>query len=111
MEAAFTKHRWEMRQRGEEEELPEELSEEELVEKERLAEVESNMAAESRMIFTSRDRVFDWSRQRATDVKSNVRVILPRPMSAIEEAKLAVLRLEWNALFDRYVKEECGEDG
>ena len=112
MEAAFIKHCWEMRQQGEDE-LPDgtPLTEEEERERDRLAEIERDMDAESRMIFTNRDRVFDWSRQRATDVKNNTRVILPRPMSALEESKLAVLRLEWNALFDRYLAEECGEGG
>ena len=62
-------------------------------------------------VFTDRDKVFDWTRQRVTDVKGNSKVVLPRPLSPNEEAKLAVLRVEWNDIFDRFVRETCKEAG
>jgi hypothetical protein len=110
MEAAFIKHRREERHReGEDKEG--DLLEEDQEERDRIDELRKKLEAESRTIFSNRDKVFDWNKQRATDCKGNVRIILPKAMGLKDEAMLAVLRVEWNALFDSYLVEECGEGG
>ena len=69
MEVAFIKHRWDMSKRLEEGDVQQEEGDEEEVE--RLQKVQVQLEAESRMIFTEKDRVFDWGRQRVTDAKNN----------------------------------------
>ena len=111
MEAAFIKYRWDARQRDVEDKTPVEETEEEMLDRVRIEELERELDVESRTIFTNQDKVFNWSKQRATDCKGNTRVVLPKAMCAEDEAKLAVLRIEWNALFDRYLAEDCGDNG
>ena len=86
---------------------------EELEDLEADEEDESNMRdAEMRMTFDLRNGVLDMRKRRATDVKNNSRVILPRKMRGFEEeARLEMLRQKLRGTFSQYMREKCGPGG
>ena len=67
--------------------------------------------AESRMIFDYKKKSFNYSRRKATDQKSNARVILPRKTTAETEGKLELFRLEIREAFDNFLAANCEEGG
>ena len=68
--------------------------------------------AEKRCTFDLRNKILDMRKKRATDIKGNSRVILPRKMRNFdEEAKLEMLRQEVRGAFSKYMGEACGQKG
>ena len=99
-EMAMTKIRWEKMKELEEEDN--------IVEKEEINEEEE---AKKRQIFDPIEKVIDMRKRRVTDMKENSRVILPKPLSAYEEAKIAVRRENFEKVFGDYCQEHCSEKG
>ena len=52
------------------------------------------MAAQARLAYDSETKIWSGASLRVTDYKSNSRVILPKALSASEESKMEVLRVE-----------------
>ena len=70
------------------------------------------MDAEMRAVFNLREGIIDMRKRRATDVKGNSRVILPKKMRGFEtEAKLEMMRQELRGVFSKYTNEKCGSGG
>ena len=102
MEIAFIKHRWERKKLLEEMELEDDDDNDDNDDN-GMEETAKMIEAESRMVYTARDNTFDWAKQRATDWKENKRVILPKPLTILEESKLALMKEQWDKLFEKYV--------
>ena len=104
-EMSMTKVRWEKKKRLEEKlDEPIEVSEEE---QEKIDEEE----AKSRQIFDPIEKIIDMRKKRVTDMKENSRIYLPKPLPAIEEAKIAIRRETFENVFKTFVKEKCTEKG
>ena len=86
---------------------------EEIEDMEAEAEDELNMRdAQMRSTFDLSKGILDMRKRRATDVKMNSRVILPKKMRGFEEeAKLEMLRQELRGVYGRYMREKCGPRG
>ena len=93
------------------EEPDKEEGEEDKDERERLESIAKELEAEARSIFNCKEEIFDFTKQRATDCKQNAKVVLPGAMGVEDEAKLEVLRAEWNNCYDKFVKEHCNAKG
>jgi hypothetical protein len=105
MEKSYIKVRWTKRDEDEEDKEPE-TDEEERV---RLAgELES---AKSRMVFDPDTGNVDFRKERCTDAKHNTRVILPGPLTQAQESELIMRRVEWEAVYEEYIREMCDEEG
>ena len=95
-EMAMTKLRWEKRKLLEEQIDGEiEISD---IEKEAMEISE----AKSRSIFDPIEKTLDLRKRRVTDLKENSRVHLPRPLPAIEEAKIEIRRNKYEKVFSEY---------
>ena len=94
-EMAMTKIRWEKMK---------DLEEEDDV-------VDEEEEAKKRQIFDPLEKVIDMRKRRVTDMKENSRVILPKPLTAHEEAKIAVRREHFEEVFSEYCQEHCSEKG
>ena len=54
----------------------------------------------------------DMRKRRATDIKGNSQVILPRKMRSFdEEAKLEMMRQDLRGVYGQYMREKCGPRG
>ena len=107
MEKSYIKVRWAKRDEDEIEEDKEPETEEE--ERVRLAgELES---ARSRMVFNPDTGSVDFRKERCTDAKHNTRVILPGPLTQAQESELIMRRVEWEAVYEEYIREMCDEEG
>ena len=89
------------------------FTKEELDDMEAEAEDEMNMReAQMRATFDLTSGNLNMRKRRATDVKMNSRVVLPRKMRGFEEeAKLEMLRQELRGVYNRYMSEKCGPRG
>ena len=58
-----------------------------------------------------RKKGFDYSRKRATDIKQNTKIHLPKAVKVEEEASLEMLRMEWRQVFKESTKENCDKKG
>ena len=68
--------------------------------------------AESRNPFNWKEKSFDFSKRRATDLKGNSRVYFPKKARSLEdEARLEALRVELMRTFRNYVGNFCKEGG
>ena len=68
--------------------------------------------AEMRSVFDLVNGRIDMRKRRATDVKGNSRVILPKKMRDFEtEAKLEMMRQGLRGAFGQYTQEKCGAGG
>ena len=62
--------------------------------------------------FNRKEMTFNLARRKATDLKCNSRVTLPRkPRCLEEESALETLRMELKSLFSYYVSNNCGKGG
>ena len=50
-------------------------------------------------------------KKRVTDMKENSRIYLPKPLPALEEAKIAIRRETYENVFKTFKKEKCSEKG
>jgi hypothetical protein len=98
LEKCFCKRRWEARKEAENAggDLVE-MSDEEKREMEKLAD---EMEAKTRLVFDILTETFNYGAQKVTDGKANTRVVLPKALSAKEEAEFEVRRAEWGRIFD-----------
>jgi hypothetical protein len=108
LEKAYIKIRWALRDAETEEVDLVGVNTEDLETVENLAEIE---AAKSRTVFDQDELSMDLRKQRATVAKHNTRVILPGPLSTAQEQELVMRRVEWEAVYDEYVREFCDEEG
>ena len=107
LEKAFVKIRWSRRDEEDDNDLT--VMDDE--EKRRIEEIAELEAVKSRMVFDQDDLTLDMRKQRCTDVKHNSRIILPAPLTTKQEGELIMRRVEWESIFDQYVREFCDEDG
>ena len=69
-------------------------------------------AAEERNIFDNKEKIFNFSKRRATDLKGNSRVFFPRQARSLEdEARLETMRMQLRTTFKCYVDKSCQEGG
>ena len=106
VEICFAKYKWD-KMGDEDEDIEEDLTDEEIKEKERIDMEAAIIESEARTVFQKDGKNFDYSRKRATDIKQNTRVHLPKARSVEEEAALEALRQELIQGF----KEHCKEGG
>ena len=97
LEQTILKYKWDKMGEPDEpnpanESTQEVATEEEKAEEERVIEQGKVEEAKSRSIFDRDEMTLGYSRQRATDMKMNTRVIFPGAMSNEEESKLQVAR-------------------
>ena len=104
-----TKWRWEMRQRKEAAE-DSQIDENETPTPEEL-EMMEQLEAESRLAYNGVEGSLSLSKHRVTDLPNNSRVILPKAMSPLEEARIAVRVAEYRRKFDEYKRENCTKKG
>ena len=104
IEIAQAKMRWNSYDKGEEEEDEVELSEKE---QERIDIIDAKM----RQVYDSDSKIFDMRKLRATDVKLNNQVYLPKPQGVKYEAGLEMRRSKYLETFRQYAKENCDEKG
>ena len=67
--------------------------------------------AKTRQVFCADTLSFDYSKRRATDLKSNSRVIFPSKTSFEVESKLELVRTELLAAFKSYSQQNCKKKG
>ena len=84
------------------EDVDEEVTEDE---KEIIAEI----AAKSRQPFDQDNSTIDMRKKRVSDLKSNSRVILPKPLDAKREAFIAVRKEQWLKVFREFIAEKAPE--
>ena len=80
------------------------LNEEDDMEDDQLQEIAE---AKSRQYYDPEAKIFNYGRKRATDLKENSRVTLPKPVSAANEAGIEVRRKPYKNVVTRYGEEEC----
>ena len=68
-------------------------------------------AAKSRIPYDYTYKDLDMRRRRATDVKGNARVILPKEMSTKEESSLLVKIQELKKTYNLYTHNNCTKEG
>ena len=88
-------------------EIVREMSEQEIQDEE---EVEKQVHLEQR-IFKEETGEVNLGRRRCTDVKTSRRIGFPTGRNPKEEAELEIRKQKWLEVADRYIKEECKEDG
>ena len=100
-EVCFTKYRWDVMSKceGDDEMTEEEKEQEEL------------FSAEARQIYDPEGKTINLAKQKATDVKHNARVVLPKAMKPTDEAMVEVKRAEWTLVWNDYFSKECDERG
>ena len=104
-EMSMTKVRWEKKKRLDEKlDEPVKVSEEE---KEKIDEEE----AKTRQTFDPIEKIIDMRKKRVTDMKENSRIYLPKPLPALEEAKIAIRRETYENVFKTFKEEKCTEKG
>ena len=87
----------------------EEKAKEVIEEKDMLEEIE--LEARGRQVFDPVKGVYDERKRRVTDLKECNRVTLPKPLPAIEEAKIELRRDIHINIYDKYRNEFCKKNG
>ena len=100
-EVCFTKFRWDIMSQCE--------GDKEMTEEEK--EQEEIFAAEARQVYDPEGKRINLAKQKATDVKHNAKVVLPKALKATDEAMIEVKRSEWTRLWTDYFSKECDEKG
>ena len=104
-----TKYRWEWRRR--EDTKNDELINEEIgMTKEERDKFEI-AEGEARVIFNQETERLDFTKKRVTDCKDNSRIYMPKGLSTLEEAKLALRTYKLRECYQEYKSKECGEKG
>ena len=67
--------------------------------------------AQSRMIYDLDNNTIDFRAKRATDMDHNMRLMLPEPRSAMEEAVLSARVEVWHNAVKAYMREHCNKEG
>ena len=121
LEECVVKYRWELRKNEDDNEEIKRFGEdayraiESLFEEDELEEQKEDKMmdeAKTRMHFDPEMMSLNFSKKRATDLKGNSRVFLPRKVKSFEvEAKLEMLRVESMAIFKQFIEEKCGKNG
>ena len=70
-------------------------------------ELQEEIEAKSRQYYDPEKKLFNYGRKRATDLKENSRVTLPRPVSAENEAGIEIRRKSFRRVVANFRKEEC----
>ena len=102
MKKGFVKLRWALKDKGllEEVDLETLLTDEERAKIEELADMEE---AKTKSVFDHDDLVVDFRKLKATDVKHNTKIVLPGPLTNLQEAELQIRRIAWGKVFDDFV--------
>ena len=74
-----------------------------------LEELQEIVEAKSRQYFDLEEKVFNYGKKRATDLKENSRVTLPRPVSAEHEAGVEVRRKSIMNVIKNFKIEKCNK--
>ena len=106
LQACSSKHRWEASK----------LEEEDLVdmtdaEKERFDKEMEIIEAKARQMYCPETNTIDMAKLKATDVKTNTRITLPKPGSTMTEAMIAVREEAIRRIRARFKEEHCNEEG
>jgi hypothetical protein len=109
MEKAYIKVRWSLK--DEDTNDKKELSEAELAEQKRVEEIAEWEQVKAKMVYSKEDNTINFRKQRCTDTKHNTRLILPAPLSNQRESELDMRRVQWSAIYDKYIAEFCDEEG
>ena len=100
-----------MNNNGRDQETLKKESEEMLENEEELTEEEEDkieeIAAKSRQYFDPEIKLFDYRKKRVTDIKRHSRVILPKPASPIDEAKIELRREIHKGVFREILENHC----
>ena len=72
---------------------------------------EIELEARGRQVFDPVKGVYDERKRRVTDLKECNRVTLPKPLPAIEEAKIELRRDIHINIYDKYRNEFCKKNG
>lgn len=67
--------------------------------------------AMARETYVQETSTLNMANMRPTDMRTNRRVIIPKPRPPIEEAELLVRRYMWGKILVQYMKEHCHNDG
>ena len=90
MLSTMTKIRWERWSHDDDDQGDEQdLTPEKLDEKETKEEMESQEEDQMRLVYNHDDKTINLGARRATDMRHNMRLIMPKPRSATEEAVLS----------------------
>ena len=109
-ELGYAKLRYQLN-REEEEDLGSEDEMEEATEEEREQEKDKQEEEEarSRQFFDPEGKVFNYGKKRATDLKENARVTLPKPSNASNEAGIEMRRKTFSRVVEEFKAEECNK--
>ena len=108
LEILGTKLRWSIQK-----DIDESLEEDEVVE-DLTAQEEDNIRiieASTRQVYDRDTDTVDLSKRRTTDLPNNSRIILPKPLPPLEEAKLNVRLDKLRETFAEYMKKNCDSKG
>ena len=108
MEKAFVKVRWSLK---DEDDKEKDLSEAELAEQKRIKEANEWEQIKAKMVYDKEDNTINFRKQKCTDTKHNTRLILPGPASNQRESELDMRRVQWGAIYDKYISEFCDVEG
>jgi hypothetical protein len=108
LEKAFIKIRWSKRDE-EVDDHGKPTVEEKDEEQKRIDEIAELEAVRSRQIFDKDSNTLDFRNHRCTDAKHNTRLILPGPLTTYQEQELEMRRVEWGAVYDKYMEEFTDE--
>ena len=78
-------------------------------EQRKIDEIAELEAVRSRQIFDQDSKTMDFRNHRATDAKQITRLILPGPLTTYQEQELEMRRVEWGAVYDKYMEEFTDE--
>ena len=103
IEISLAKYKWDKINDDETDEDEEDnFTEEEKEEHARIGAETIRIEAQSRTIYLKEEKTFDYSRKRATDMKNNAKVYLPKALKVEEEAALEALRQEWLQVYKNH---------
>ena len=71
----------------------------------------SNKQNQSREVSNPDPNVIDWRHLKATDIRNNLRVYLPKSRPRDEELEFAAKEHAYNQVFKSYISKQCDERG
>ena len=69
----------------------------------KILELSEEIEARARQFYNPAENIYDYRKKRVTDIKENARVTLPRPLTEIQEAGIAIRRETFNRKVEDHI--------
>ena len=83
------------------------MTEDDLEDDQKFVEMEEIIEAKSRQFFDPEEKIFNYGKKRATDLKENSRVTLPKPCNTEDEAGIEIRRKSMKTTLKNFKMEHC----